>query len=267
MAKFILKLVNGVISFAVSLALLTAGAYAAYCLWDNEQIYASAEDVQAELLSLKPAISEGEAAETGPTFAELKALNPDVCAWVSLDNTRIDYPVLQGESNLDYINTDVYGNFALAGSIFLDSRSDSGFNEPYALLYGHHMENGSMFGDLDLYKDEAFFEANQTGTLILPDRVYSLRIFACMLVNASDERIFTPSTWREDVEGLLDYAGSEGVHISPQAIADLKNRIDAGEAVQVLALTTCSSEFTDARTILLAAMDEYSQEYREDVIQ
>lgn len=265
MARSFLKLCNGFISLVVFLTLLTAGTYAAYCLWDNNQIYAAAEDVQAELMHLKPKV--GDDADTGPTFEELLAINPDACAWVTLDNTRIDQPVLQGNTNLDYINTDVYGNFALAGSIFLDSRNDRNYADTYSVLYGHHMESGGMFGDLDLYKDEAFFRANQTGTLILPDRTYSLQVFACLLVQASEERIFDPSTWDKGVMGLLDYAESEALYIAPETIAELRTRIEAGETPQVLAFTTCASEFTDARTIVLAAMNDTSQENREEVTQ
>lgn len=265
MARSFLKLCNGFISLVMALTLFTAGAYAVYCLWDNSQIYAAAEDVQAELMHLKP--QAGDDADAGPTFDELLAINPDVCAWVTLDNTHIDHPVLQGVTNLDYINTDVYGNFALAGSIYVDSRNDRNFADPYSILYGHHMESSGMFGDLDLYKDEAFFRANQTGTLILPDRTYSLQVFACMLVQASEERIFDPSTWDKGVMGLLDYAESEALYIAPETIAELRTRIEAGETPQVLAFTTCASEFTDARTIVLAAMNETSQENREEVTQ
>lgn len=265
MSKAFLKLANGLISLAVAIALVVAGGYAAYCLWDNNQIYAAAENVQEELLHLKPQITEAEGEESGPTFGELLAINEDVRAWVTLDGTKIDHPVLQGETNLDYINTDVYGNFALAGSIFLDARNDSGFADPYSLLYGHHMENSGMFGDLDLYKDAEFFEENQTGTLILPSRAYSLEVFACLLVSASEDRIFNPSTWDTGVEGLLDFAEAEALNSDSEAIARLRERIEAGENPQVLAFSTCSYEFTDARTIVLAAMNDYRQEDREDV--
>ena len=67
------------------------------------------------------------------SFEELLAINPDVCAWVSLDNTKVDYPVLQGANNMIYLNQDVYGDFALAGSIFLDSRNDRTFSDRYSL--------------------------------------------------------------------------------------------------------------------------------------
>lgn len=264
MVRGVLRLVNGLISIAVGFALLIAGAYAAYCLWDNNQIYAAADNVQAELLSLKPKITADGPEETGPTFAELLAINPDVRAWVTLDNTNIDFPVVQGRTNLDYINTDVYGNFALAGSIFLDSRNDPDFADPYSLLYGHHMENSGMFGDLDLYKDLEFIQKNQTGMLILPERVCSLQIFACMLVTASEKRIFTPSTWDKGVGKLIDYAEKDALHIHPDVIEQMRQRMTDGEELQVLALTTCASDFTDARTIVLAVMDDYRQENRED---
>lgn len=265
MSRAILKLINGLVSCVTVLALLLAGGYAAYCLWDNNQIYAAAENVQAELLSLKPKINGDGTQGAAPTFEELLAINPDVCAWVTLDNTRVDYPVLQGETNLTYINQDVYGDFALAGSIYLDSRNDSSFADAYSVLYGHHMENGRMFGDLDLYKDESFFKKNQTGTLILPDRAYDLDIFACLLVNASEDRIFTPSRWDKGVEGLLSYVEAEALYFNAETIGDLRERIQDGASPQILALTTCASEFTDARTIVLASMNDYSQEDREDV--
>ena len=113
-ARWFLKTANFLVSAVVILFLVTAGAYSGYALWDNAQVYASVDDVQSELLKLKPEVTE----EGGASFEELRALNPDVCAWLTLDNTEIDYPVLQGENNLTYINKDVYGNFALAGSIF-----------------------------------------------------------------------------------------------------------------------------------------------------
>ena len=59
------------------------------------------------------------AEDGGASFEELRAVNPDVCAWLTLDHTNIDQPILQGKDNLSYINTDVYGNFAMAGSCLL----------------------------------------------------------------------------------------------------------------------------------------------------
>lgn len=253
-AKFILKAANALVSLVVALALLTAGAYSCYALWDNNHIYAVAGNVQEDMLRLKPTVLSGSDGDQGASFSELLSINPDVCAWVSMDGTGIDYPVLQGESNLTYINTDVYGNFALAGSIFLDSRCDKTYQSAYSLLYGHHMDNSKMFGDLEHYKEEKFFQKNQTGTLILPDRTYHLKVIACLLLPASDDSVFSPMQWQDNIDGLLDYAEVHAMYLHEDTLSLARQQ----ENAQILALTTCSSEFTDARTIILTMMDPYT---------
>ena len=117
--NIVLNILNFVINSFVILILFGIGLYAAYALWDNQQIYSAADDVRADMLQLKPKAEE----DGGASFEDLLEINPDVRAWINTGWTNIDYPVLQGENNLTYINTDVYGKFALAGSIFLDSRN------------------------------------------------------------------------------------------------------------------------------------------------
>ena len=246
-----LRVANAIVTLAVALSLLIAGTYAAYALWDNNTVYAAAENVQAEMIRLKPVV---EVTETGgASFEELLAINPDVRAWVTLDDTNIDYPILQGMTNLSYINTDVYGSFALAGSIFMDARSDGNFQDPYSLIYGHDMVEGRMFGDLNLFKDSRFFENHSSGTLILPDRSYKLKIYACLVVKAFDDMIFNPDLHKKGLSQLIDYAETSAMYLRPEMTAALKQSADDG--LQILSLTTCSAEFTDARTIILAVME------------
>lgn len=254
MARFFLKACNSIVNLVVILALLLCGTYAVYALWDNNQVLTAAEDVQADMIKLKPKVEDGEPVDTGPTFAELLAINEDVVGWVSMDNTHIDHPVLLGDNNLEYINKDVYGNFALAGSIFLDSRNNRDFQDSYNLLYGHHMADSRMFGDLDLYKEEAFFRENRTGMLILPERVYDLEVISCMLIGASDDMIFDPTQAQDDIEALLDHIRDDSLYIHE----DVLERIQEKENLQILALSTCSTEFTDARTIVLTVMEPHT---------
>jgi len=244
--KIVLKTLNALVSLTVVLSLCTAGAYAGYALWDNNRVYAAVDDVREGLLEFKP-----DADEDKPSFEELLKINPDVKAWLTIDNTGIDYPVVQGKTNLSYINTDVYGNFSLAGSIFLDSRNDGNFNDPYSLLYGHYMEKGKMFGDLELFKDEKFFRENQTGTLILPDRVYNLEIYACLSVSASEDAIFNPELWQDDIDGLMQFTEDNALYLNNAVFDKMKSMTDD---VQILSMTTCTSEFNDERTAVLALM-------------
>ncbi len=246
----ILKVGNAIVTLVVAVSFLIAGTYAAFALWDNNAVYGAAENVQLEMIKLKPVeTTEGE----GASFEELLAINPDVRAWLTLDNTNIDHPILMGETILSYINTDVYGNFALAGSIFMDTRSDENFRDPYSLIYGHDMVEGKMFGDLALYQDKRFFDQNSTGTLILPDRSYDLKIYAALIVGVSEEMIFNPDLHEGGLSELIDYAQTNAVHLRPEMTDALKQAADEG--LQIISLTTCSGEFTDARTIILAVME------------
>lgn len=252
-ARLLLRTLHTIVNLILVMFLMLSGTYAVYALWDNNQIISAAEDVRADMIKMKPVIDENSPEpESGETFAQLLRVNPDVCGWICMDNTKIDHPILHGENNLSYINTDVYGNFALAGSIFLDSRNDRNFEEAYSLLYGHHMTDGAMFGDLDQYKDDAFFRENRTGMLILPETVYDLKIIACLLVRASDDMIFEPNAVQHNIQALLDYAEEKALHLNGDVLAVARQMVNP----QILALSTCSSEFTEARTIVLTVMAE-----------
>lgn len=245
----VVKLINSFVSLVVLIAVVCAGAYSAYALWDNQQVYEGARNIQIQMQELKPDISDPE---VKPSFEELLKINPDVCAWITMDGTNIDFPVLQGETNLTYINKNVYGEFALAGSIFLDFRNSRDFSDPYNLLYGHHMAEGNMFGDLDLYEEEAFFRKNTTGVLITPDRIYDLETVALLVVNASQEGAFAVEENRKDPTDVIAYIKENALYTR-----DAMSKMSDG--AQILALSTCSSDFTDARTILITVMIPHDQ--------
>lgn len=250
MFRILLRLIQTAFNVVLAVIFLLAGAYGAYALWDNSLILNEAANVRTEMQHLKPQLSQGDEGTPTPSFEELLAVNEDVCGWISLEGTGIDYPILRGKNNLTYINTDVYGNFSLAGSIFLDSRCQSDMAQPYSLLYGHHMDGGNMFGDLDRYKQADFFWENAAGTLILPEQVYDLTVFACLVTGASDEKIFDPLRTGADIPGLMDHVEENALLVRQEILEQLRQG-----ASQVLAMSTCASEFTDARTIVLAVME------------
>lgn len=255
--KIVLRAANLLFNTVVILLLLVTASYSAYALWDDNRIYAEAGDVQADMIRIKPQVSE-EAEEKGADFTELQKVNPDVCGWITMDNTQIDYPILQGDTNFTYLNMDVYGNFALAGSIYLDSRNSRDFSDTNSLLYGHHMADHKMFGDLDLYKDPDFFEANKTGKLILPEAAYNLEIISCLLVGADDDNIFEPTNWTDyNISRFLKWMRKNAMYVHEDVLNELEQ---TKEPYRLLVLSTCSYEFTDARTIVVTVLRPYASE-------
>lgn len=254
--KTVLRAANALFNTILILLLLVTGTYSGYALWDDNRIYASAGDVQADMIRIKPEIIvTEEEKEPGADFSALLEVNPDVCGWIAMDNTEIDYPILQGTSNHVYINTDIYGNFSLAGSIFLDSRNNRDFSNVYSLLYGHHMADHKMFGDLDLYKDPDFFQENCYGLLILPEGTYKLETFSCLLVGASEDNIFEPNRWKDNnIQRFLKWVREKSMYINEDVLSELET---TKETFRILALSTCSYEFTDARTIVLTVLRPY----------
>lgn len=238
----------------VMIALVVMGAYAGYALWDNQQIHSAAGNVQEELLLYKSKAKN----ENLDMFEELRKINPDVQAWLELDNTQIDYPMLCGETNSYYLSRNVYRQFALEGSIFIDTRCNKELRSCYSLVHGHHMTYHQMFGDLDLYKDEEFFWKSRTGTVLLPDREYELRTFAVLITDALHDIIFEPQEWAENIEKPLLYAREASMYKDDEMIDRLllenEEAKKGGKKPQIIVMATCSAEYDASRTVLLCEM-------------
>lgn len=114
-------------------------------------------------------------------FEDLKQKNPDVIAWIRFDDleaVNINYPVLYAEDNSYYLKKDLNREYSEAGCIFLEELNKPDFSDYYAILYGHNMRDGTMFGDLKKYREDGFYDANQYFTLYTEDAVYRYQIFS-----------------------------------------------------------------------------------------
>ena len=103
-----------------------------------------------------------------------------------------------------------------------------------------------MYGDLDLYKNKEFFDKNTTGVLMTKDGVYDLKVVALLMVTASEDRVFDVLE-NQDTDEFISYILKNAKYVS-------KDMPAAGSEVQFFALSTCASEFTDARTVLITTM-------------
>jgi sortase B len=240
-----------VLSVIIVLCLIIGFLYSAYALWDNWLIYHGA-GVDSDLLKYKPSLTGG--AESDLTLADLLEINPDVCAWLTVDDTNIDYPVVQGTSNMEYINKDVFGEFSMSGSVFLDYRNAKDFSDYYSLIYAHHMEGKVMFGELPEFQEEEYFETHRSGTLYMLDRSYSIEWFACVYTDAYDEHVFQPASYRTDEakEELLTYLETEAIQYRELEDLTIED--------QILGLSTCSDMTTNGRVALFGRLTEIEME-------
>lgn len=110
---------NQILNIIVMGIILFLFLYGGYSLWDT---YMSAKSafLSDDLLSYKPQPGEG----ANPSLEDLMAINKDVAGWITIDDTHIDYPVVQGKDDMEYINKDVYGEFSLSGSKAYSKTSD-----------------------------------------------------------------------------------------------------------------------------------------------
>lgn len=258
MSRIILKALNGIFGCVLGIVLMASCVYAGYSLWDNYALYQNTRKVQNEVRQLKP--EEDTAA--GPGFNELKALNGDVAGWICVDGTNIAYPVLQGETNLTYMNQDVYGGFSLAGSIFLDTRNARDFSDAYTLIYGHNMDEHLMFGDLALFKEREFFEKNTTATLLLPGERRHFKVAAVLQLPAGTEEIFDPDCWGSKLAGFGEFLEKNSVWYHTDLMQQL---CKAPEDKEIVSLVTCSDGSTNDRTVLILIRDKKDAASKETV--
>lgn len=244
-AAKIARIADRILSYVVGIILILFFLYGSYALWDTWQIYENA-GVNEELLRYKPVLADSA---DDSSLAELTTINPDVRAWLTIDDTHIDYPLLQAEDNMKYINADVYGEFSLSGSLFLDYRNAADFSDFYSLIYGHHMDGDVMFGELPHFLDADYFDRHQTGTLFLTDERFSIELFACLSVDAYDAVVFSPSIGEEkEKQDFLNYLREEAV---------LYREPEMAEADRIIGLSTCSDAATNARIVVFGRLHPY----------
>ena len=247
-AEKLLRIANRSMNLFVACLMTVLFLYGGYSLWDNWRIYHSALPDQ-DLMKLKPVKGE----DTNPSLQDLQKINADVCAWLTVDDTGIDYPVVRGKDDMEYINKDVYGEFSLSGSIFLSCMNKKDFSDNYNLVYGHHMANGGMFGDVVSFTEKSYFDKHKTGELYLPDKTMHIDLFACMKTSASDSKVYNPqniSKTSESFKSFLDYVREAAICYRDSG------RQDTG---QIIGLSTCSEAVTNGRVILFGRLSEVTK--------
>lgn len=89
-------------------------------------------------------------------LASLQEINPDLVCWLDIPCTEISYPVVQGDTNEQYLRTTFEGKSNVAGAVFIDCRNSASLGDRNIIIYGHRMNDGTMFTQLKNYTNEQF---------------------------------------------------------------------------------------------------------------
>ncbi|MFI3237489.1 MAG: class B sortase [Lachnospiraceae bacterium] len=180
-------------------------------------------------------------------FDELKALNEDIYAWIDIPGTEVSYPILQHPTDdwyyLDYTVEHVNG---LPGSIYTEGTYvGKDFSEFNTVIYGHNMNNGTMFGTLKLYKDEEYRQEHSEIYIYTETDIYVYDIYATVVYD--DRHI--PWTYKEEASYLSFVTSLSNSN-------DLSNYINSEMTLtsesQLITLSTCVANMTNNRYLVVA---------------
>lgn len=239
LGRCLVKAVDGVVNLAVLAVFLLLLAYGCYALWDSRQVVDQADP--SEYTVYKPS------AEDSLSFAELQAINPDVFGWLTIYGTNVDYPLVQGEDNSRYVNTDAKGNYSLSGSLFLDYRNSDQFLDFASIIYGHDMAEKKMFGELASFQEAEFFDSHRYGNLYFGGKDHGVEFFAFLEADAYDTSVYNPGVSPEGGMEYLDNLLDKAVN---------RREISVTEEDHLVLLSTCTAGTTNGRHILVGKITE-----------
>lgn len=182
-------------------------------------------------------------------YAALYQENEDLVGWLSIEGTGIDYPVLQCEDDEYYLHHDFYGEDSKYGCLYVREQADLDGGTNF-IIYGHNMRDGAMFGDLDLYLKESFFQEHPTISFdtLYEERVYEIvAVFRSQVYHAGDEvfkyYLFYEADTREEFEDFYR-------NIKALSIYDTGVEAEFGDTF--LTCSTCAYHVEDGRFVVVA---------------
>ncbi len=167
-------------------------------------------------------------------FQKLKSINKDVVAWIYIPGTKIDYPILVGESDEEYLYKNINKEHTPLGSLF--SFSGTNFTKGNTFIFGHNMDSSQMFGELRKYLSSDFLEEHRYIYVYTERKAMKCDIFSIFITNESDD-VFN---WEYEL-GTVEYIDllSELVSRNKYSNNKLEKSIMEYSTKQVFNLITC----------------------------
>ena len=185
-------------------------------------------------------------------YAEVYAQNSDLVGWISIPSTRIDYPVMQTKDSPDFYLKHAFDkSYSSYGVPYIQENCDIGLSDNL-VLYGHHMNNGSMFSDLCNYESEDFYREH---TIIHFDTLDGFGEYEVVAA-------FKTVAYSEDGFKYYHFVHAESAEAFDEYIAQCKalalydTGVTAEYGDQLITLSTCEYSRTNGRMVVVAKLLE-----------
>lgn len=230
----------------VILCLLAVGSISLY-VYNNRDI---AEQIVQE--NKIEEIREEVKKEKTVDFEALKEENPDTHGWIEIKGTVVNYPIVQRddvEYSEFYLNHNFDGTEGYPGCIFTQACNNKDFEDPVTVMYGHRMNDGSMFGDLGVYyKDLDSLKENSDITIYTPDGSFEYKVFAACTY---DDRLIPASYGNFQEEGALEEYVKEVIALS-RSNGVVNDKVEVRTDDKIIVLSTCIKDRDEQRFIVNA---------------
>ena len=186
------------------------------------------------------------AGQTPKAYADLKAENPDFVGWIKIEGTSVNYPVVQTKAEPQYyLRRSFEGSYSIAGTPFLDAQCDmeKGIG---LIIYGHNMNDGSMFADIAGYTQETYWREHPIIQCDSLTRQREYEVMAVLQFKDSEQAAQDYYSVPCDEMNFTEYIS----RLADAALYD--TGIQAVWGDQILALSTCSRQDSDSRILVIA---------------
>ena len=183
-------------------------------------------------------------------FSALRSINEDIIGWIYMEDTVVNYPILQGDNNFYYLDKTYYKEYLASGSIFLDTANAADFSDVHSIIYGHNMKNNTMFGNLDDFRDLDYLQTHPYIDILLPDgswkRYEICSVYRAGLEDGTYRIAFDGESAFRDFSELL-----RGKNLFREQEGTLLPEIKAGD--KILTLSTCTEDSSEEERFVIHA--------------
>lgn len=183
-------------------------------------------------------------------YKNLYIKNKSVIGWLKIDDTIIDYPVMQTSNNDYFLNHNFDGEEDKNGSLFLDKDCNVIDRSTNLIIYGHHMKSGKMFGGLNKYSDIAYYEKHP---FIQFDSIYEKGVYQVMYV--FHDKVYSEEEITFKYYQFIDAYSGEEFRSNMQEMAKMSlyhTGVEASYGDQLLTLSTCDNTEQGGRFVIVA---------------